>query len=31
MVTSPTGGETAILCGHPSQAKVWPFAEPSYK
>ena len=24
--TSPSGDETAILCGHSSQAKVWPFA-----
>ena len=24
--TSPTGDGTAILCGHPSHAKVWLFA-----
>ena len=24
--TSPTGDGTAILGGHPSHAKVWPFA-----
>ena len=26
MFTSPTGDGTAILCGHPSHAKVQPFA-----
>ena len=26
ILTSPTGGGTAILRGHASYAKVWPFA-----
>ena len=26
ILTSPTGDGTAILLGHPSHAKIWPFA-----
>ena len=26
ILTSPTGDRTAILRGHPSHTKVWPFA-----